>query len=64
MQKYIKNDLSEIHYFEAEVVVSDWIDLNEFRVMTADEILQNETLKPSEFNAGELQHTMLVAMNG
>ena len=54
MQKYIKNDLSEIHYFEADVVVSDWIDLNEFRVMTADEILQNETLKPSEFNAGEL----------
>ena len=50
MQKYIKNDLSEIHYFEADVVVSDWIDLNEFRVMTADEILQNETLKPSEFH--------------
>ena len=50
MQKYIKNDLSEIHYFEADVVVPDWIDLNEFRVMTADEILQNETLKPSEFH--------------
>lgn len=50
MQKYIKNDLSEIHYFEADVVASDWIDLNDFRVMTADEILQNETLKPSEFH--------------
>ena len=50
MQKYIKNDLSEIHYFEDDVVVSNWIDLNEFRVMTADEILQNETLKPSEFH--------------
>ena len=50
MQKYIKNDLSEIRYFEADVVVSDWIDLNEFRVMTADEILQNETQKPSEFH--------------
>lgn len=50
MQKYIKNDLSEIHYFEDDVVVSDWIDLNEFRAMTADEILQNETLKPSQFH--------------
>ena len=50
MQKYIKNDLSEIHYFEDDVAVSDWIDLNEFRTMTADEILQNETLKPSQFH--------------
>ena len=50
MQKYIKNDLTEIRYFEDDVVVSDWIDLNEFRVMTADEILQNETLKPSKFH--------------
>ena len=50
MQKYIKNDFSEIHYFEDDVVVSDWIDLNEFRTMTADEILQNETLKPSQFH--------------
>ena len=50
MQKYIKNDLTEIRYFEDDVNVGDWIDLNEFRVMTADEILQNETLKPSEFH--------------
>ena len=42
MQKYIKNDLSEIHYFEADVVVSDWIDLNEFRTMTDDEIDRHE----------------------
>jgi hypothetical protein len=50
MQKYIKNDFSEIRYFEDDVNVSDWIDLNEFRVMTADEILQNETLKSSQFH--------------
>ena len=42
MQKYIKNDLSEIRYFEDDVVVSDWIDLNEFRAMTADEIDRHE----------------------
>lgn len=42
MQKYIKNDLSEIRYFEDDVVVSDWIDLNEFRVMAADEIDRHE----------------------
>ena len=42
MQKYIKNDLSEIHYFEDDVVVSDWIDLNEFRMMTTDEIDRHE----------------------
>lgn len=42
MQKYIKNDLSEIRYFEDDVVVSDWIDLNEFRAMAADEIDRHE----------------------
>ena len=50
MQKYIKNDLSEIRYFNEGIKVSDWIDLNDFRTMTADEILQNETLKPSQFH--------------
>lgn len=50
MQKYIKNDLSEIRYFDEGIKVSDWIDLNEFRAMTDDEILQNETLKPSQFH--------------
>ena len=38
MQKYIKTDLSEIRYFEDDVNVSDWIDLNEYRLMTDDEV--------------------------
>ena len=38
MQKYIKNDLSEIRYFEDDVNVSDWIDLTQYRLMTDDEI--------------------------
>ena len=42
MQKYIKTDLSEIRYFEDDVIVGDWIDLNEFRVMTEDEIDRHE----------------------
>ena len=42
MQKYIKNDFSEIRYFEDDVNVSDWIDLNEFRVMTDEEIGHHE----------------------
>lgn len=42
MQKYIKNDFSEIRYFEDDVNVEDWIDLNEFRVMTEDEIDRHE----------------------
>ena len=29
MQKCIKNDLSDIRYFEDEVKVCDWIDLKE-----------------------------------
>lgn len=50
MQKYIKSDLSEIRYFEDDVVVSDWIDLNEYRLMTEAEILKHETPKPSQFH--------------
>ena len=42
MQKYIKNDLSEIRHFEDDVNVSDWIDLNEYRLMTDDEIDHHE----------------------
>ena len=42
MQKCIKNDLSEIRYFEDDVNVSDWIDLNEYRLMTDDEIDRHE----------------------
>ena len=42
MQKYIKNDLSEIRHFEDGVSVSDWIDLNEYRLMTDEEIDRHE----------------------
>lgn len=42
MQKYIKNDFSEIRYFEDDVIVGDWIDLDEYRVMTNDEIDRHE----------------------
>ena len=43
MQKYIKNDLSEIRYFDNGVNVGDWIDLNEYRLMTESEVLKHET---------------------
>ena len=42
MQKYIKTDLSEIRYFEDDVNVSDWIDLNEYHLMTDAEIRHHE----------------------
>ena len=42
MRKYIKKDLSEIRYFEDDVVVSLWIDLSEYRLMTEDEIDKHE----------------------
>lgn len=42
MQKYIKNDLSEIRHFEDDVSVSDYIDLNQYRLMTEDEIEHHE----------------------
>ena len=42
MQKYIKNDLSEIRYFEDDVIVGEWIDLSEYRLMTEDEIDKHE----------------------
>ena len=50
MQKYIKNDLSDIRYFENEVKVCDWIDLKEYRLMTETEIIKHETPKPTEFH--------------
>ena len=50
MQKYIKNDFSEIRYFKDDVKVSDWIDLKEYRLMTKAEILKHETLRPTEFH--------------
>ena len=45
MQKYIKNDFSEIRYFKDDVKVSDWIDLTQYRLMTDEEILKHE-IKP------------------
>ena len=42
MQKYIKNDLSEIRYFDGDVGVGDYIDLNQYRLMTDDEIDRHE----------------------
>lgn len=42
MQKYIKNDLSEIRYFEDDVNVGDWIDLDQYRLMTDNEIDRHE----------------------
>lgn len=42
MQKCIKNDLTEIRYFEDDVIISDWIDFDEYRLMTKDEIDRHE----------------------
>ena len=42
MQKYIKNDFSEIRYFEDDVSVSDYIDLNQYRLMLEYEIDKHE----------------------
>ncbi len=50
MQKYIKNDLSEIRYFEDDVNVGDWINLSEYRLMTNEEIFKHETPKPTKFH--------------
>ena len=50
MQKYIKDNLSEVRYFEDDVNVSDWIDLSKYRLMTNEEIFKHETPKPTEFH--------------
>ena len=50
MKKYIKNDLREVRYFENDVIVSDWIDLSKYRLMTDEEILKHETPKLSVFH--------------
>ncbi|OTG87710.1 hypothetical protein B9T31_04225 [Acinetobacter sp. ANC 4558] len=43
MQKYLKKDLSESpRYFEDDINIRDWIDLNEYRLMTEDEIDRHE----------------------
>ena len=41
MQKY--TDGTEIRYFENDVNVGDWIDLNKYRLMTEAEVLKHET---------------------
>ena len=43
MQKYIKNDLSDIRYFEDEVKGCDWLDLTQYRLMTEAEIIKHES---------------------
>ena len=50
MKKLIKNDLSEVRYFDDWVEVSDWIDLNEYRLMTKSEILKHEIKPESIFH--------------
>ena len=43
MQKIIKNDLSDICYFENDVTVSDWLDMSKYRLMTELEIKKHES---------------------
>ena len=50
MQKYIKNDLSEIRHFEDSVKVRDWIDLTQYRLMTDEEILKHETKPHTDYH--------------
>ena len=51
MQKYIsKTNITEIRYFEDDVIVGDWIDLTQYRLMTDAEILQHETPKLTQFH--------------
>lgn len=51
MQKYIsKTDISDICYFEDDVIVSDWIDLKQYRLMTNEEIIKHETPRPTVFH--------------
>lgn len=51
MQKYIKNDFSEIRYFDEGVIVSEWIDLEQYRLMTEAEIHKHEN--PYEYLTDE-----------
>ena len=50
MQKYIKNDFSEIRYFKDDVSVGEWIDLSKYRLMTEAEIIKHEAPKLSQFH--------------
>lgn len=51
MQKYINNKSSEIRYFEDDVLVSDWVDLGEYRLMTESEIDKHEN--PEKYTSAE-----------
>ncbi len=50
MQKHIKNDLSEIRYFDEGVSVGDYIDLSEYRLMSDEEIIRHESPRLSQFH--------------
>ena len=50
MKKYIHINGDEIRYFEDDVDVSKWINLNEYRLMTEAEIIKHESPKLSEFH--------------
>ena len=51
MQKYIsKTDATDIRYFDADVVVSNWIDLDQYRLMTEFEILKHETNPNTDYH--------------
>ena len=51
MQKCINNKSSEIRYFEDDVLVSDWVDLGEYRLMTESEIDNHEN--PEKYTSAE-----------
>ena len=42
MQKYVKNDLTNIYYFDKNVDVTTWIDLKQYRLMTEEEVDRHE----------------------
>ena len=50
MQKWIKNDLSDICYYEEQVDVRKYINLEEYRLMTNEEIIKHETPKPTRWH--------------
>lgn len=50
MQKFINNDFSDIRYFEDSVIVSDWIDLSKYRLMTDEEILKHESNPHTDYH--------------
>ena len=55
MQKYIKNDLTNIYYFDENVDVTTWLDLKEYRLMTENEIDRHENPEQYLSNNERLQ---------